>query len=69
MGLEEILPELGAENPFDNKPDGTGEYTEVGLCACVKLLRIVGELKQMGALSKTGDELENHLDEIVRLGF
>lgn len=69
MGLEEILQELGAEKPFDDKPDGTGEYTEAGLCACAKLLRIGGGQMQIGALGKTGDELENYLDEIVRLGF
>lgn len=69
MGLEEILQELGAEKPFIDKPDGTGDYTEDGLCAFAKLLRIVDGLENIGALGKTGDDLEAYCDEIVRLGF
>lgn len=65
MGLEKILQELGAEKPFADN----GDYTEDGLCACAKLLRIVDGLNAIGTLGKTGDELENYLDEIVRLGF
>lgn len=34
-----------------------------------KLLKIVGGLEYIGALGKSGDELENYLDEIIRLGF
>lgn len=69
MGLEEILKELGAENPFEESEDLTGELTPEGADALDKLLRIVDGLDYIGALGKKGDELEIYLDEIVRLGF
>ena len=65
MGLEEILKELGSEIPFD----ANGELTSDGLDAYDKLVRIVTGLDNIGALGKTGDELENYLDEIIRLGY
>lgn len=65
MGLEEILKELGANIPFDNN----GDLTPEGADAEEKLLRIVDGLKYIGALGKSGDDLECYLDEIVRLGF
>lgn len=65
MGLEEILKELGADNPFDD----SGELTSDGIAACDKLIKICDGLKRIGALGKTGDSLENYIDEIVRLGF
>lgn len=65
MGLEEILKELGAEVPFDKD----GGLTPEGAAAEEKLLKIVGGLEYIGALGKSGDELENYLDEIIRLGF
>lgn len=65
MGLEEILIELGADKPFDDD----GNYTEGGIKAQEKLLDIVDGLKSIGALGKTGDQLEAYLDEVVRLGF
>lgn len=67
MGLMEILQELGAEEPFDDSANG--DLTPEGADAFDKLLRIVDGLDNIGALGKTGDELENYLDEIVRLGF
>lgn len=69
MGLEEILKELGAETPFDETGDLTGDLTSEGADAFDKLLRIVDGLDYIGALGKKGDELETYLDEIVRLGF
>lgn len=65
MGLEDILRLLGADKPFDDN----GNYTEDGIKAQEKLLDIVDGLKSIGALGKTGDQLEAYLDEIVRLGF
>ena len=65
MGLEEIFKELGAETPFDE----SGDLTPEGADAFDKLLRIVEGLDCIGALGKKGDELENYLDEIIRLGF
>ena len=66
MGLEEILKELGAETPFDEK---TGDLTSEGADAFNKLLRIADGLDHIGELDKKGDELETYLDEIARLGF
>ena len=65
MGLEIILRELGADKPFDKN----GNYTKEGLVAEQKLLTIVNNLEYIGALGKVNDDLENYLDEIVRLGF
>lgn len=65
MGLMEILQELGADKPFNNK----GNYTDDGLIAYEKLLRIIDGLDCIGALGKTGDELESYLSEIVKLEF
>lgn len=65
MDLEEILKELGAKVPFDKD----GELTPEGAAAEERLLKIVGGLEYIGALGKTGDELENYLDEIIRLNF
>ena len=65
MGYEEILQELGAKTPFNKN----GNYTDDGLKAQDKLLRIVSGLRDIGALGKVDDDLEAYLDEIVRLGF
>lgn len=65
MGLIEILQELGADKPFDNK----GNYTPNGVIAYEKLLRIIDGLDCIGALGKTGDQLESYFSEIVRLEF
>ena len=58
MGLEEILKELGAETPFDEK---TGDLTSEGADAFDKLLRIVEGLDYIGALGKKGDDLKHIL--------
>lgn len=65
MDLEEILKELGAEVPFNKD----GELTPEGAEAEEKLLKIAGGLEYIGAFGKSGDELENYLDEIIRLNF
>lgn len=65
MDLEKILQELGADAPFDDN----GNYTPEGVRAVEKLLRIVDGLKYIGALGKSGDDLEDYLDEIVINGF
>lgn len=65
MGLKEILQLIGASEPFDDN----GNYTEAGLVAKQILVKIAGGLECIGALGKTGDELENYLDEIVRMGY
>lgn len=65
MGLEQILKELGSDMPFDND----GELTPEGAEAYDKLIRIVDGLDYIGALGKKGDDLEDYLDEIIRLGF
>lgn len=65
MGLEEILMLIGAKNPFKKN----GKLTESGEKAYLKLVKIVNGLDCIGALGKTGDELENYLDEVIRLGF
>lgn len=65
MGLEQILKELGSDMPFDND----GELTPEGAEAYDKLIRIVDGLDYIGALGKKGDDLEDYLDEIIRMGF
>lgn len=69
LGLEEILQLLGAEKPFEDSEDLTGDLTPEGERAYYKLIRIVNGLDYIGALGKKGDELESYLDEIIRLGF
>ena len=65
MGLEEILKLCGAKKPFAKD----GELTSQGIRACERLGMIVDGLEQIGAKGKTGDALQNYIDEIIRLGF
>ena len=65
MSLEEILIELGAEQPFDKD----GDLTASGADAWNKLIKIVEGLHCIGAISEKPDNIEAYCDEIVRLGF
>ena len=65
MGLEEILKELGAEQPFDSN----GDLTVNGADAWEKLVKIVTGLHYIGAIKEKPDDIECYCDEIVRLGF
>ena len=63
MGLEAILNLLGVKKPF--KKDGS--LTIAGEKAMEKISEFVDNLEYIGAFGKTGDELMNYLDEIVRV--
>lgn len=65
MGLEEILIELGAKQPFDKD----GDLTTDGANAWEKLIKVVEGLHYIGAISETPDKIEAYCDEIIRLGF
>lgn len=65
MGLEEILKELGADIPFDEK----GDLTSNGADAYEKLINVVTGLNSIGAIQEKLDDIESYCDEIVRLGF
>lgn len=65
MGLEEILIELGAKHPFDKD----GDLTTDGANAWEKLIKIIGGLHNIGAISEKPDDIESYCDEILRLGF
>jgi hypothetical protein len=65
MTLEEILIELGAKKPFKKN----GELSESGTVAWEKMIKIVGGLYHIGAISEKPDDIELYCDEIVRLGF
>lgn len=65
MGLEEILKELGADIPFDEK----GDLTSNGADAYEKLINVVTGLNSIGAIQEKPDDIECYCDEIVRLGF
>ena len=64
MGLEEILKLCGAKKPFAKN----GGLSSQGIRACERLGMIVEGIEQI-ATGKTGDELQNYIDEIIRLGF
>lgn len=65
MGLEEMLIELGSEQPFDDN----GDLTVSGANAWEKLIKIIEGLHYIGAISEKPDDIECYCDEIVRLGF
>ena len=65
MGLEEILKELGADMPFDEK----GDLTSNGADAWEKLINVVTGLNNIGAIQEKPDDIESYCDEILTLGF
>lgn len=65
MGLEEILIELGAKQPFDKD----GDLTTDGANAWEKLIKVVEGLHHIGTINEKPDDIESYCDEIVRLGF
>lgn len=65
MGLEKILWVLGSEVPFDKN----GDLTTDGAKAWEKLIKVIGGLHDIGAISETSDQIESYCDEIVLLGF
>ena len=65
MGLEEILILCGAKKPFCEN----GMLSSEGEEAYHTLIKIVEGLHDIGADGLIGDDLENYLDEIIRLGF
>ena len=54
MGLEEILIELGAKQPFDKD----GDLTTDGANAWEKLIKVVEGLHHIGAISEKPDDIE-----------
>ncbi len=64
-GLEGILMELGANQPFD----GCGDLTPDGSMAYEKLMKIIGGLNHIGTIQETVDTCEKYFNEIIRLGF
>lgn len=63
--MEKILNILGSKKPFDRN----GELTESGAKAYEKLITILDELNNVGAIDKSVDDLEAYFDEIIDQGY
>lgn len=61
--MEYILMNLGSKKPFNKN----GKLTKSGEKAYEKLLDIVAEMRNNGAIIETRDDVERYYDEVIRL--
>ena len=61
--MEYILMNLGSRKPFNK----SGKLTKSGEKAYEKLLDIVAEMRNNGAIIETRDDVERYYDEVIRL--
>ena len=59
--IKDILQELGVNEPFT---DDNG-YSKEAIKALESIINIIKVLNSVGAITETGDELENYIYEII----